>query len=343
MRFSPKMTVLMLALLAAGCAPQAPVEEVQQFAQAFANVQAASQPLFDDLAAAERGLGQRESARAARDEPDAETADTGSGTIVLAPAGPGQEEISVADCGSGSPGWQSTLAKDAAGREIGYIDGFCFEDASYYATIGDPPATRQMRQALQVINQYSRVLLILAEGRNVAEAQAQLQSLGAGIAGALSLIPPAAPGAAAIGPLLTTLAPLVEEAVKAQNFREMRELMAKADPAFARLIAALQAAAPEMFATLTRSAERQVPKETRNNPQLAASVVNQIDGYRAAVSNYVVLLDELKGSHADIISALVRAEDAPLTLGLLADRAQRLNAQANALRQAFIILRRGPQ
>jgi hypothetical protein len=323
------MALTVLALLAAGCAQPAPVEEVRQFAQAFANVQAASQPLFDDLAAAERDLGQRDAVRAAISGEDA----SGSAT-----------EPNVDDaCAADHPGWQTTLAKDAAGREIGFIDGFCLGHAAYYATVGDPPATRQLREALQVVGQYSEVLLILAEGRNIAEAQAQLQALGAGIAGTLVLIPPAAPGAAAIGPLLQALAPLVEEAARAQNFREMRDFVGKADPRVGRLLTALQAAAPWMFESLTRVAQRRVPTETRNDPQLATAVVTQIDGYRAALSNFVVLLEELKTAHADIVAALARAESAPLTLSLLAERAQRLNAQASALRQAFVILRRGPQ
>lgn len=341
MRLFP--AVLILALAAAGCAPMAPVEEVRQFGQAFANVQAASQPLFDDLAAAERGLGRSKAERDAKSDSDDEQEQSEPDRTILAPAAPGLSEIAVESCRSGTPGWQSTNAKDAAGREIGFIDGFCLDDAAYFGTIGDPPATRQFRVALQVLGDYSQVLLILAEGRNIAEAQAQLQQLGSGLAGVLSLIPPAAPGAAGIGPLLASLAPLVEEAARAQNMGEMRELTVKAAPAFGRLLAALQAAAPDMFEVLTRSAQRRVPKETRNNPQLAADVVQQIDGYRVAVSNFVLLLEELKGAHGEILTALAQAENAPFSLSLLADRAARLNTQANALRQAFVILRRGPQ
>lgn len=338
MRLLPAMFIL--ALGSAGCASVAPVEQVHQFGQAFANVQAASQPLFDDLAAAERGLGRGRAQRRAQ-------ADAGSGQsdgeAVLAPSSSGSPEIAAESCGAGMPGWQSTKAKDAAGREIGYIDGFCLDDAVYFATIGDPPATHRFRVALQVLGNYSQVLLILAEGRNIGEAQAQLQQLGSGLADALSLIPQAAPGAAAIGPLLTSLAPLVEEAARAQNMREMRELTVKAGPSFDRLLAALEAAAPDMFEVLTRSAQRRVPRETRNNPQVAADVVHQIDGYRAAVSNFVLLLEELKGAHGEISAALAQAETASPSLSMLAERAARLNTQADALRQAFVILRRGPQ
>lgn len=341
MRLLP--AVFILALATAGCASVAPVEEVHQFGQAFANVRAASQPLFDDLAAAERGLGRGKAERTARTQGDGGEDGSQAEKTVLAPAASGIPEIAVDSCRSGTPGWQSTNAKDAAGREIGFIDGFCLDDAVYFGTIGDPPATHRLRVALQVLDDYSQVLLILAEGRNIAEAQAQLQHLGSGIAGVLSLIPPAAPGAAAIGPLLTSLAPLVEEAARAQNIQEMRDLTVKAAPAFGRLLAALEAAAPEMFEVLTRSAQRRVPKETRNNPQLAADVVHQIDGYRSAVSNFVLLLEELKGAHGEIIAALAQAENAPPSLSMLADRAARLNAQATALRQAFVILRRGPQ
>ncbi len=364
---SRKIALIAIALLTASCAPQAPVEQVQLFGQAFNNVQAATQPLFDDLATAERGLGRHVAIDDAQWKPEGNEAAPQPNTIVLAPsavspaaglaegeAGQGGQtsrsgevtklpEISVPECVEGSPRWRPASAKDSAGNEIGFIEKFCLDDSAYFANVGDPPATRQFRQGLAVLGKYSEVLLILADGRNIEQAKADLHALGAGIAGMIAIIPQAAPVAAGIGPLLTALDPIIEEAAKAQNFREMRRLVANADPYFARLVAAFKAASPKMFDVLIEAPASRVPIETKNNPELAQAIVQQIEGYRTAVSNFVVLLDELARAHTDIVEALKQAENAPLTLGMVADRAQRLNAQANALRDAFVILRRGPQ
>jgi hypothetical protein len=233
------------------------------------------------------------------------------------------------------------LAKDASGTELGFIDGFCLEDAAYFANVGDPPSTRAFRDALAVLGNYSDVLLTLAEGRNIEQAKADVQALGASIASTIAIVPHAAPLAASIGPVLTALGPVIEELAKAQNFREMRQLVGNADPLFGRLVAGLKAASPWMFETLVRSSARRVPKETRGNPQLTEAVLTQIEGYRMTVSNFVVLLDELAAAHTEIVVALQHAEDEPLTLALVADRTQRLNAQADAVRGAFATLRRG--
>lgn len=335
MRLGLVVATIAMGLALTSCAPTAPVEQVQLFAQALGNAQTASQPLFDDLAAAERDLGKHVAVAGAQQaEADATTA---------APATAGVTTGAPADSCRDSPaGWQSTGAKDAAGHDIGFLDKFCSSQAAYFANIGDPPATRQFRSALLILGQYSDLLLTLAEGRNIDQAKADLQSLGASVAGTLALIPQAAPAAAAIGPLLTALGPVIDEAAKAQNFKEMRRIVAAAEPHFGALIDALQAGTPAMFDTLTRAAARRVPVETRQNPALAAAVVGQIEGYRTAVANFVLLLDEVRGAHGDIVAALAAAENAPLTLSVAADRAQRLNAQANALRAAFVILRRGP-
>jgi hypothetical protein len=59
MRSVQALVTLLVMALAAACAHQAPVAQVQLLSRAFTNVQTASQPLFDDLAAAERRQGTR--------------------------------------------------------------------------------------------------------------------------------------------------------------------------------------------------------------------------------------------------------------------------------------------
>lgn len=366
-------TAMLLAVGAVGaCAPQAPVEQVQLFSQAFQNVQTASQPLFDDLAAAERELGRRIAEDDARQQLEPGELPPEAPSVVLAPAvegpvsgpagagadvGADQEaeqpattaqasphtssQIAVAACVEGAPGWQPTFADGPDGQPIGYVDAFCLEDAAYYAAVGDPPATRSFRRGIDVLGQYSEVLLTLATGRNIDEAKARLEIIASAVTGASALVPAAVPAAGLIGPVFQGLAPIVEEAAKAQNFTEMKRLVTEASPSFNRLIAALQASSPWIFKTLIRKSERKVPIETAGNPDLARSVVGTIEGYRMAVSDFVLLLDEMGKTHADIVAALSQREADPLSLAQLANRAERMNAQATALREAFVLIRRG--
>ena len=127
----------------------------------------------------------------------------------------------------------------------------------------------------------------------------------------------------------------------AQNFKNITSLVTSADPLFLRLVAALKASSKWIFETLIRTPSKKVPIETQNNLELAETVVNQIEGYRAVLANFVVLLDEMAVSHTDIVKALEESSKAPLTLAMLANRAEKLNTQANALRDAFVIIRRG--
>jgi len=73
---------------------------------------------------------------------------------------------------------------------------------------------------------------------------------------------------------------------------------------------------------------------------LAESLVAQIEGYRKILSNFVVLLNEVDEAHKELVKTLKQGTDQSATLAGLADRVQRLTGQADALRQAYVILRR---
>ena len=330
MRVCATLLLLMLLTMTTACVPQVRVEEFQLFRQAFNNVQAAGQPLFDDLAVAERELGRQEAVRRSQGEESdqAETADTG-------------DQGGLPACSEGSPGWQRTLALKDQATDPGYIDGYCLEDAVYFAEAVDPPATRAFRQGVETLGRYSEILLILAEGKNIEEAQSQLMALGGSVAGTVALIPGGQGAAATIVPVLGALGKIVEEAGRAQNFKEMTRVVVLAEPKIKGLITSLKAAAPWIFETLVRSTAAQAPTMTKNNPELAQNVVDRIEGYRRAVSGLVVLLDEMSMVHQDIMESLKRSEQAPLTLARLSNRVENLNAQARALREALVILRRG--
>jgi hypothetical protein len=365
MRSAQAIVALVVMALAAACAHQAPVAQVQLLSQAFTNVQTASQPLFDDLAAAERRQGQE--VALSRAHPQVDTpAGVDSERTVKGPAAPStvlvksggiagkqteattpispegdQKALEYRKCKEDSPRWQPA-GPDLSPSGLGFIRGFCLEDAPYFSDLGDPPATRAFRTGVIVLGKYSDVLLVLAEGRNVEAAKGQLQSLGTSIAAGLALVPGAQVAAGVVVPVLTALEPVVEAAAQASNYQELKRVVTEAAPHFSRVVFALQAASPEMFTTLTESSMAQAtPGNLRDNRLLAESLVAQIDGYRNIVSDFVVLLNELDKAHKALAEALIHAKGQPPTLAGLADRAQRLSGQAEGLRQAYVILRRG--
>jgi hypothetical protein len=365
MRSVQALVTLVVMVLATACAHQAPVAQVQLLSRAFTNVQTASQPLFDDLAAAERRQGQEVAVSRAHPQVEAPAAGDSERTV-KGPAAPSallvrssgiagkqaeavppastegnQTALEYRKCKEDSPRWQAA-GPDPSPVGLGFIRGFCLEDAPYFSDLGDPPATRAFRTGVIVLGQYSEVLLVLAEGRNIEDAKVQIQSLGTTLAAGLALVPGAQVAAGVVVPVLTALEPVIEAAAQASNHQELRRIVIEAAPHFSRLVFALQIASREMFTTLTESSMAQAtPSNLRGNQLLAETLVAQINGYRKVVSDFVVLLNELDEAHNSLVEALIQAKGQPPTLAGLADRAQRLSGQADALRQAYVILRRG--
>jgi hypothetical protein len=116
---------LLLALLCAGCATVGPVDEARLFSRACNAVDGASQPLLDDLAVAERRQGQDNAATKAK------------------------KALYMNDCA------------EIIWAEPGFIEGFCLDDASYFAEIGDPLAALAFRYGIRLAGEYAEVLLSL--------------------------------------------------------------------------------------------------------------------------------------------------------------------------------------
>src|ERR1700690_1847726 len=149
--------IILSGLLLAACATPAPVGEVRLVAKAFDNLNTASQPLLDELAIAERNQGR--SAALARAEARTNTPPASSPL-------PGSER---------SP---NVLVLGGKMNDIPDVqNGFCPEDSYYYSELADPPGTRAFRQALAAVGDYTQLLVILAEGRNLDEAKGQLLTL----------------------------------------------------------------------------------------------------------------------------------------------------------------------
>jgi hypothetical protein len=298
---------LVVALLSTGCSV-APVEETRSFSKAFAAVDGASQPLLDDLALAERRQG-RENAEIRAKKDTYQGACKG---II----------------------WAKVDATS------GYIEGFCVEDAPYFSELGDPPATQAFRHGVRLIGDYSEVLLVLAEGRNLDEASAQVQALGQNIAALVSVA--SGPGAAAgLTGVLGALDPIIRDAAQRRNIDEMKRLVLSGAPLLKKLIESLRAAAPEVFNTLIfQSVKGVTSPEALDNKTVAKGHLDRIAAYRAAVSNYVMLLKELELSFDQLVMAFQLPRNA-VSLATIAERSGRLSANAEAWRKVYSTLRAG--
>lgn len=298
-----------VALSLAGCATQAPVDQIKYFSQAFTAVNTVGQPLLDDLALAEGAQGKQIAVRRAK----------------------GRSSLGPAECQQGMVPWQ-----DASDGKSGIVNGFCVADAGYYADLGDPPATAMLRGGLSVVERYADVLSSLAEGRNVEQALGQIDALGQEVDGLLSL---ASVGAVAIAPILGALKPLLESAAKQANAAEARRLILEGAPKVTALIGALRQSTPAVFATLIEAPAARVIRP--NAGGTIAAEVARVDAYRVTVSQYVVLLDRLQKAWDSTVAAAQSPTVGPGRLAALVTASAELRADADAVRRSFALLRTG--
>jgi hypothetical protein len=314
--------VLLCAALV-GCATSTPpVREVAMVADAFGDLHAASQPLLDELAVAERAQGQ---------------------TVALERALQARQASQPGPCG-GIPYQGDT---DAQGNPDGpgVIAGFCNGDAPYYSTITDPPATHAFRGALRSVGDYTQLLVILAEGHNIEAAQAQLHTLAANLGSAVASVggvtgAPTAGMAPALTGLVAAVEPLTRRVATRNNIEELRRLVLQESPKVERVIAALRDSAPVLFDTVTERSMGRLNTVGLDNAEVAADEITRIEAYRESVSTYVVLLEQYRALLHDLV-AVYDTPQQPLTLELLAQRSAALSAGAEAWRRTLSNLRAG--
>jgi hypothetical protein len=313
---------LSAVLLLAACSSNIPVEQIQSFSDAYKSATDAGQPILDDLAIAEKSQGQALA--------EARAGHTPPGTAVSA-----NSVTDAAGCPQGEQSWGAT------GKDTGFIQGYCVADAPYFASLGDPPATRKFRGGLSVLGKYVDVLVALAEGRNIEELHAQLQSLSSGINQLLALVPSAAAAGPAIGGALTALKPLIDAAAKQANAEEIKRLVTEGAPSANLLIEKLKEATPSIFNTLTEvAAENATSPAGLEHPEMAKSEVARIEAYRVTVSNFVVLLDGLETALNKLVVA-VQNPDNSASLQSLAEETANLRIYADAVRKAFAAVHQG--
>lgn len=295
------------ALLLGGCATTpAPVEQIKFFSQAFATVNTVGQPLLDELALAERAQGKRVAEGRAKDAASSP------------PIGRGCEKTDAAWIIAGDP-------------SLGFIGGFCIEDAGYYAPVGDPPATGSLRGGLRVIERYAEVLTALAEGRNIDQAIGEVNALGQELGGLLAM------GGlqVTLKPALQALQPVLADVARNANAQEARRLIVEGAPKVSTLIQALREAAPDAFNTLVSELRR-----ASRVSATAAATLKEIEARRVAVSQYVVLLGRLQQAWDATVAAAQNPGGSRLT-DLVAKTAQ-LRSEADAVRRSLAALRVNP-
>jgi hypothetical protein len=296
---------LLILLMSTACATVAPKEEVRALQRAFITVQEASQPLFDDLASAERRQGQVNAAIKAK------------------------------------KGGYSGECSGISWAGPGFIEGYCLADAAYFSQIGDPPATAGIRRGIRIVGDYVDVLLFLAEGKNLDDTTAQVRGLSQNVAGLMTLIPSAGPAGAVLMGATGALDPIFRNAAQAKNTEELKRLVLAGAPHIKSLIGALRLAAPECFNTLIQqSVIGATSPEALDTPAIAQVHMQRIAAYRIVISDYVMLLSELEKAFDELVYACQHPPNG-LSLAIAAQRSGELVTYAESWRKVYMHLRMG--
>lgn len=157
-----------LLFILAGCATTAPVSHVRAVASASEAFNAASQPLLDEVAVAERER---------------------AWMLIKNPSADAKQVLDV----TGLPG---------GGNRKLLLD-LPVDQVLALSTISDPPATAAFRKAVSAIRCYATVLVLLAEGQNIEAARAELAMLATNLVGVLGAAPTlVGPALSALQPLI---------------------------------------------------------------------------------------------------------------------------------------------
>ena len=230
-------------------------------------------------------------------------------------------------------------AKLDAFRAQGMVVFLSFDPklASSFASVGEPRRTAEQRRGLKVVGAYIDVLATLAEGRNVEEAKARIQTL-AGNLGALAALAAGGPSLVA-APALAALGPVLDRAARAENAEELRRIALEGEQPIDELIGALIASAEDIYNVLIDESRRAATDTfSKNNDAAQKGEMLKISAYHVEVSNYVVLLEQLRATFRSLVAA-VRAPS-HVTLASLTASTNDLLLEAQAVRRAYAILRR---
>jgi hypothetical protein len=253
---------------------------------------------------------------------------------VLAASGPLLSELSTAERRNFMARWTD---RDSL-RDDDLVVSIAFNPArsSYYGTIGDPALTASIRHGLRVTGEYFKLLTVLAEGKNIDDAEAQVGLLATSLSG-LAAIATGGTAAPLFG-AVQALEPLVRQWAESRNMDELRRLVLDGAPKVDALLAELQAASSEMHESLIALPSKNAEGRLFDNKAARRAALMQIREANVAVANYVQLLGGLREALAALVAA-VRAPGSSSALASLSNTSANLLIQAQASARAVEILR----
>lgn len=225
---------------------------------------------------------------------------------------------------------------------------FVWQDAAYFADVGDAPATAIFRRAHNVLDRFSDVLYGVATGANAKGDVDGVESLVVESAGLLSEL-------SGVAPVLAGAAPAAQAAFEvakpgltliATEFsrREARRVIeiAVENQIVDKLTTALITATPLMFNVLIRDAERATQDINASNDVLRnakAAYAARAAKLRTVLSNYVVLLQKVDTAWNEAAKAAITGST--VSVAVLTERVTELHTAVVATRKAYAELHTG--
>lgn len=225
---------------------------------------------------------------------------------------------------------------------------FVWQDAAYFADIGDAPATAIFRRSHNVLDRFSDVLYGVATGANAKADIDGVESLAVESAGLLSelssLVPVLGGAEVAVKGAFDVARPGLTLIAREISRREAKRVIeiALENQIVGKLTAALIAATPLMFNVLVRDAERATQDIDASDDLIRNSrtaYAGRAAKLRIVLSNYVVLLQRVDAAWNEAAKAAVTGST--VSVAVLTERVTELRVAVVATRRAYADLHVG--
>lgn len=201
---------------------------------------------------------------------------------------------------------------------------------------GDPPDTALRREVFASIEQYTSVLLHLAEGRSVDELSSEVDSIGQ------SLLKIGADAAIAeVGKLVVGLDALksVLSLIETQRSQAAAmQLWLEGSPTVVAMVDYLQSEAAPMFEVITEDIGIALI-DADGDVARTAELTARLEQYQRVFVQYVGLLQHLKLSIAEVDAAIAAGSADGAAVARLQERALEISITVRTIREAFARIR----
>lgn len=187
------------------------------------------------------------------------------------------------------------------------------EDASYYASIGDPPVATHLKHAAEALDGFNRILVLYAEGRSWDLAAPRIDEAVNSATAIVGLLPAGVPGMAGSAAALpggkavfSAFATMLRRITDRQRFREL--VSAEAPTVHAVIGHLRQDISPLIHALLQQNTNNELKVRTRQGGQSTNVIEAAVDAkrhiYRELVANWVLLLNHTEYALSGLESAV---------------------------------------